>query len=173
MEFSCIYAVSSNRVIGNEGKLPWRCTADLHNFKKITKGGVVIMGRKTWESLGCRPLVDRVNIVITKDDPSKDKYKDCLVEQSIAGAVLRAIRCKITAPTSQQKAFFIGGKKIIEMGMEYSRTIHETLILGDYEGDVTIPEVNTDHWYSLSVKHHRIEGNPIYAYRTWIRYPTQ
>ena len=83
MKLSCIWAMSENHVIGRDGDLPWRLSADLQRFKALTMGHHIIMGRKTWESIG-RPLPGRTSVVLTRD--AGYEAEGCLVVQSLQAA---------------------------------------------------------------------------------------
>ena len=100
---SAIVAMSENRVIGKNNQLPWRLSADLNHFKAITTGHPILMGRKTYESIG-RPLPNRINIIITRD--RSYKADGCVVVTSIE----EAIQAGIT--THSPEIFVIGGAEV-------------------------------------------------------------
>jgi len=131
---SIIAAMSENRVIGRDGKLPWYIPEDLQHFKKLTEGGAVIMGRKTYESIG-KPLPNRLNIVITRE---KDKtINGCITVNSIKDAISKA--------NSEKKIFIIGGGEIYKKSLKFASTVYLTKVHQDIEGDTYFPELN-DKW---------------------------
>lgn len=123
MIISMVIALGVNNEIGLEGKLPWRLPEDLKQFKKITKGGVVIMGAKTWESLGCKPLPGRVNIVMTKNN--RDRLHDKACSELGSGMELVSFVGSIDECMSQcrdrfrvkdtDEVFVIGGAEIYRL----------------------------------------------------------
>ena len=127
---SIIAAVSENGVIGVDNKLPWYIPEDLKRFKKLTKGNVVIMGRKTYESIG-KPLPDRINIVVSRN---KDlKIPGCLVVNSIVQAIKKA--------GSDKDIFIIGGGEIYNSGIIYAKRIYLTKVHQEVKGDTKFPEI--------------------------------
>jgi dihydrofolate reductase len=123
-----------NRVIGNEGKLPWRIKEDMEHFKETTMGHVVIMGRKTFESIG-KPLPKRINIVITRSIDFT--HEGVIVAYSFEDALDKAYaRAK-----NKKELFVIGGAEIYKEALPYADKLYLTLINGDFEGDVFFPEI--------------------------------
>ncbi len=131
-KISLISAVAEkNRGIGKDNKLLWNIPADLAHFKKITSGHPVIMGQKTFESIG-HPLADRTNIIVTKDPNLK--VKGCLVSHSIDDAIQKASR------KDQKEIFFIGGGSIYAQTIGLADKLYLTLVQGDYEADSFFPD---------------------------------
>lgn len=87
IQIAHVVAISENHAIGKNNQLPWHISADLQHFKRLTAGGVVIMGRKTFESMGSKPLPNRINIVVTSDSDYQAKYPNILVATSLAQAI--------------------------------------------------------------------------------------
>ncbi len=146
---SLIAAISKNRVIGNGGRLPWSLPADLAYFKKITLGHPVIMGRKTFESLG-RPLPGRENIIITES--RNYKPKDCLTLHSIDEAM---------AFCNGKNGFVIGGAQIYRQFFPYAEKLYITFIDEAFTGDCFFPEADPKMWRLISqTKGERNEQNP-------------
>lgn len=87
IQIAHVVAISENHAIGKDNQLPWHISADLQHFKRLTAGGVVIMGRKTFESMGSKPLPNRINIVVTSDSDYQAKYPNILVATSLAQAI--------------------------------------------------------------------------------------
>lgn len=87
IQIAHVVAISENHAIGKDNQLPWHISADLQHFKRLTAGGVVIMGRKTFESMGSKPLPNRINIVVTSDSDYQAIYPNILVATSLAQAI--------------------------------------------------------------------------------------
>lgn len=141
-----VVATSLNRVIGKDNKLPWHFPADLKNFKNLTTGQTVIMGRKTFESIG-KPLPHRENFVITsKLRPDQDRLK-----------FFSSIEEALTAIKTSE-GFIIGGAQIYKQTFDKINGIYLTQIYESYEGDAYYPEIPKDfHEAARS----RIQENPI------------
>ncbi|PJC82534.1 hypothetical protein CO006_03210, partial [Candidatus Roizmanbacteria bacterium CG_4_8_14_3_um_filter_35_14] len=120
-----IAAIGKNRELGKDNKLLWHIPEDFKRFKKITEGQVVIMGRKTFESLG-RPLPNRINIVVTRNRAWTPL--GCLASNSIEEAIEKAKR---NLPAGRQ-VFIIGGGEIYRQGMKYADKLYLTLVDKDY-----------------------------------------
>nr|AIA14286.1 Dihydrofolate reductase [uncultured bacterium] len=129
MKVSMIVAMSENRVIGKENQLPWRLPEDLKRFKEITIGHPVIMGRKTFESIG-RLLPGRENIVITRQ--TEFSFPGAVVKSSLEAALSYCER-------KAEESFIIGGAEIYRLGMPYATRIYLTLIRKSIEGDAYFP----------------------------------
>ena len=128
--------MSKNRVIGDSNTLIWHLPEDLKRFKQLTTGNAIVMGRKTYESIG-RPLPNRRNIIITRD---KDYLiEGCEVVNSLEEAFL------ITG----SDCFVIGGGEIYKQSLSYSEKIYLTLIDKDFEGDTEFPEINSE-WKKIN-----------------------
>ncbi len=131
---SIIVAVAENGVIGDKNALLWHISEDLKRFKAITSGHPVIMGRKTFESLG-RPLPNRTNVVITRQEV---EIPGCTVVHSLAGAVA-------LFPESEE-VFIIGGAQIYAEAMPLADKFYLTRVFHPYQGDTRYPEWNEDEW---------------------------
>lgn len=136
-----IAAISKNRVLGNDNKLIWSLPNDLKRFKKLTTNNTVVMGRKTYESIG-RPLPNRRNIVITRDE----NYHDDNIEvvNSIEEALLLC----------NNDCFIIGGGQIYQQTLDLAEKIYLTIVDEEFEGDAFFPEISDD-WFKIS----KIENN--------------
>lgn len=110
MLISLIVAHSSNRVIGIDGQLPWHIPEDLKYFKAITMGKPIIMGRKTFDSIG-KPLPGRLNIIITKNTDLT--IEECVVVNNLEAAITEAKNYFKTQDTDQEEIFIIGGAQIL------------------------------------------------------------
>ncbi len=126
-----VVAMARNGVIGKDNKLPWHFPEDLKQFKKLTLGSTVIMGRKTFESIG-KPLPGRKNFVISRTMNTRDGIH---VFNSIGNAI---------GAVSTENAFVIGGAEIYQETMPWIDGIYLTRIEQDYEGDAYYPEIPDD-----------------------------
>ncbi len=134
-ELHMIVAHARNGVIGKEGKLPWYLPEDWRYFKRTTLGKPVIMGRKTWETLG-RPLPGRRNIVVTRQ-------KDYVAEGAdVVGSIEAALSLVADAPV----AFILGGAQIYKESMPLVQVAHITYINADFEGDAFFTPLKDDEW---------------------------
>ncbi|MDQ0245514.1 dihydrofolate reductase [Bacillus fengqiuensis] len=137
---SFLVAMDQNRVIGKDNKLPWHLPADLKYFKELTMGHPIVMGRKTYESIG-RPLPGRENIVITRD---KDYTAEgCTVIHSIS-------EVKELEEKRNDELFVIGGAEIFEQTFSIADRLYITMIEAVFEGDTYFPDFNEDEWVVVS-----------------------
>lgn len=134
-ELHMIVAHARNGVIGKEGKLPWYLPEDLRYFKRTTLGKPVIMGRKTWETLG-RPLPGRRNIVVTRQKGYVAEGAD------VVGSIEAALSLVADAPI----AFIMGGAQIYKESMPLVQVAHITYINADFEGDAFFTPLKDDEW---------------------------
>ncbi|MCH1626378.1 dihydrofolate reductase [Ferdinandcohnia quinoae] len=148
---SLLFAMDINRVIGKNNDLPWHLPADLAYFKKITMGHPIIMGRKTYESIG-KPLPGRENIIITRD--KEYQIDGCTVFHSIDEIVKMD-------NTVNQELFVIGGSEIFKGILPYSNRLYITEINEEFEGDTFFPEIQMNEWKLISKeKGKKDEKNP-------------
>jgi dihydrofolate reductase len=126
-----IVATSKNKVIGDSNSLIWHLPADLKRFKELTTGNPIVMGRKTYESIG-RPLPNRRNIIITRD--TKYEVDGCEIVNSLEEALM----------ICNNNCFIIGGGEIYRQSMEIADQIYLTLVHEDFEGDTTFPEIGSE-----------------------------
>lgn len=134
MSFSMILAMDKNRLIGRDNGLPWRLPADLAYFQRKTTGHAVLMGRKTFESLG-RPLPNRHNVIITRD--VNYRAEGCEVIHSLTEA-LEAYR--------DQEVFIIGGSEIYKQALPVTDKLYITWIDHEFVGDAYFPEIDSSEW---------------------------
>ncbi|MBI3318945.1 MAG: dihydrofolate reductase [Candidatus Omnitrophica bacterium] len=142
MTVSLIVAVSRNGVIGNEGKLPWRLPADLKRFKQLTMGHPIIMGRKTFESIG-KPLPGRTNIVITRQKNL----------QACGALVAHSLEEALRLCEKEQEAFVIGGASIYPEALGQADRIYLTEVHADFEGDARF-QLDRAGWKEASREDH-------------------
>ncbi|MBU8968780.1 type 3 dihydrofolate reductase [Bacillus altitudinis] len=147
---SMIVATGKDRVIGKDNQMPWHLPADLAYFKKVTSGHSIVMGRKTFESIG-RALPNRRNIVLTTS--SSFQAEGCEVFHSIDDI--------LTIAKTEEELLIIGGSKLYEEMMPYADRLYITHIHHSFEGDRFFPYYDEDHWTVVSrEKGHRDEKNP-------------
>jgi len=133
-----ISAMGRNQVIGKNGKLPWKLPEDMHHFVKITLGCPVVMGRKTFESIG-KPLKNRKNIILTRD---KNYQNDgCLVYNDLE---------KVIDDFGKENLMVIGGGEIYRQFLPYAERIYLTYIDQNFEGDSLFPEFLDENWIKES-----------------------
>ncbi len=149
MTVSMIAAMGSNRVIGKDNDIPWHLPDDFQYFKETTNGHAVIMGRKNWESLpkNFRPLPNRINVVITRQQDYKAKGAELV--PSLKNALKLA-----EEKTDQEEIFIIGGGEIYRQALEIADCIYLTEINQEFDGDVTFPSFDTEIWKEKSRIHH-------------------
>jgi dihydrofolate reductase len=155
-----IAAVAANAVIGEANRLPWHLSDDLKRFRALTTGHAVIMGRKTWESIG-RPLPDRQNIVVTRQPGYRAPGAE--TAGSLDGA-LGLVRLPGTA-------FCIGGAELYRAALPRATTLHLTEIHRVFAGDATFPDFDRSAWRETA-RESRVEGGPDgldYAFVTYER----
>lgn len=146
-KFKIIACINQKRVLGNEGKLLYHIGNDMANFKRQTLNSVVIMGRKTFESLpNNEPLKDRVNIIITSNEEYgvSAEFKNVYIVHSVKDAVELC-----DAFFGDKEVFVIGGESIYRQFMEENLVdeMRLTIVNDDADGDAVFPEYNEDEWY--------------------------
>lgn len=147
---SLIVAAAENGVIGRDGDLPWRLPADLGRFKRLTTGHPIVMGRKTYESIG-RPLPGRVSVVLTRDASWTAGNDAVLIATTLDGAVEAAHQAK---GVSTDEAFVIGGGEVYRLALSHSDRVHLTRVHTEVEGDATFPELDQSEWRLVSSEKH-------------------
>ena len=157
---SLIVAVSENNVIGSGGELPWRLSDDLKRFKAVTMGKPIVMGRKTYESIG-RPLPGRQNIVITGqagfDAPGCD--------------VVDSKEAALAAARDAGEAMVIGGSQVYALFLPDAGRLYLTRVHAEIEGDTHFPDVASDDWRLVADEAHQADERNEYDYsfRTYER----
>jgi dihydrofolate reductase len=136
MLISSIVAMASNRVIGNRGGIPWKIPGEQKMFKDITLGHTVIMGRKTYESIG-RPLPGRTNIVITRQ--SDYQASGCIVAHDLDSALQ-------SCPTQEDEAFICGGGQLYHESLTLTDRIYLTVLPREVAGDTYFPEISENEF---------------------------
>ncbi len=158
MVISLIVAHSSNRVIGIDGQLPWHIPDDLKYFKAITIGKPIIMGRKTFDSIG-KPLPGRLNIIITKNTDLI--IEECVVVNNLEAAITEAKNYLKMQDSEQEEIFIIGGAQIFKQSMQFVNKIYITEVHAEYAGDVFFGELSSNDWIEVSRDLHDSENDKI------------
>ncbi|UOF89241.1 dihydrofolate reductase [Fodinisporobacter ferrooxydans] len=156
---SFVVAMSKHRVIGFHNRLPWHLPEDLKYFKQLTTGHTVIMGRKTYESIG-KPLPNRKNVILTRDKAYRQA--GCTVLHALAdGRTL----------WEEQDVFVIGGAEIFQLFFPIADQLYITYIDHDFAGDTFFPAFSTEEWQlTESAKGIKNEKNPYdYYFQTYAR----
>jgi dihydrofolate reductase len=159
---SIIVAMSENRVIGRAGELPWHISADLKRFKRLTTDHSIIMGRKTYDSIG-RPLPERRSIVISRDRG--------LVR---AGAeVVASLGAALELTAAEDEVFIIGGSSIYELALPLADRLYVTQIHADVNGDVFFPYFDRSRWTLIEESPRQLDerSNLSYSFLTYSAKP--
>jgi dihydrofolate reductase len=141
-------ARAKNGVIGRDGHLPWRLKTDLANFRAVTMGKPVIMGRKTWDSLPRKPLVGRTNIVLSRDGSFEPR--GAVVCEDFGEAV--AIAREQAEEDGAREVCVIGGASLFELALAKAGRVYLTDVDAEVEGDVTLPVLDEARWREVSAK---------------------
>jgi dihydrofolate reductase len=159
MIISSIAAIAENNAIGKNNQLLWRLPADLKHFKVITTGHTVIMGRKTFESVG-KPLPNRRNIVVTRS-------KALHIEDV---EVVNSIEQAIALCDQDEEVFIVGGAEIYKAAMDITDQIYLTVVHENFEADTYFPQIDPLIWEETAIeKHEADEKNPFaYTFSTLI-----
>ncbi|MDC3106718.1 dihydrofolate reductase [SAR86 cluster bacterium] len=136
MKITIVAAIASNNVIGQKNSLPWDIPEDLKRFKQLTSGHTILMGRKTFDSIG-RPLPNRTNIVMTKDTNYQKEGVEIVFDEKEALNLIKDLN---------QEVFIIGGSKIYELFEPRATSLMITRVLKDFEGDAFFPDINWSNW---------------------------
>lgn len=153
---SILVAMDKNRVIGVNNQLPWHLPADLQYFKRITMGNPIIMGRKTFDSIG-RVLPGRENVVLTRSENYSPP--GCTIIHSVEE--IKTLR----AERKEEELFVIGGAELFRQVLDFTDRLYITQIEAEFEGDTFFPEINLDEWNLISKeKGIKDEKNPYEYY---------
>ena len=156
---SLVVAVAENRVIGRNNQLPWRIPEDLKFFKRATMGKPIIMGRRTYESIG-KPLPGRTNIVVTRSaDYEAEGVK---VVNSLTKAMM--LSKEVGEEQWVGEVAIIGGAEIFRESLDFADRIYLTEVHAEVEGDVYFPEYDKSAWEEVSRQDFKAEGDNPYDY---------
>lgn len=153
MRISAVCAMSTNRVIGKNNQLPWHLPADLRHFKKLTTGNPILLGRKTYESIG-KALPNRTNVVISRD--ANFDAPGCIVANSVDTA--------LSAVSYSDQVFVIGGALLYQHMLSRLDRIYLTLIHHHFEGDAFFPELDDKEWSETERADHHPDEENKYSY---------
>jgi dihydrofolate reductase len=154
MRRSLVVAVARNGVIGRDNQLPWRLPDDLAYFKRVTLAHPVVMGRRTWQSIG-KPLPGRTNIVVTHDPGFR--APGCVVAHSLDEAW--------RAAEGADEACVIGGTSLFAETLPLADVIHLTEVEADVEGDTYFPRFDRSAWKETEVGRHAADARHAYPFR--------
>jgi dihydrofolate reductase len=141
-QVSIIAAMSENRVIGRDGRLPWHLPEDMRRFRRLTTGHTVIMGRRTYESLGA-PLAGRSCVVITRD-----------VDFRAPGAlVVHSLEDALQCAAGDEETFIAGGSEVYRLALPRADRIYLTVVHAQLDGDTHFPEFDDEHWTIVEEEH--------------------
>ena len=146
MELSLLCALAENDVIGRDGDLPWHLPKDLRRFKRLTTGGVILMGRRTWESIG-HPLPRRRSLVLSHDRSFQPAGAEVL------GSFQEALEQAAKAP----EIFVIGGATVYSEALPRAHRLYLTRVHAEVAGDVRFPSFDPADWELTEEEHHRAD----------------
>ncbi|WP_127560386.1 dihydrofolate reductase [Saccharospirillum alexandrii] len=159
MHIALIWAMARNGVIGRDNKLPWYLPEDLKYFKRVTTGKPVIMGRKTYDSIG-RPLPNRTNIVVTRD--SSLNLEGVKVVTSLEDALDIARAESVISDVDE--VIVMGGAEIYAQALPHADRLYVTLVHAEVEGDAVFPPIDLDAYQELAREDFNAEGPNPYDY---------
>lgn len=155
MKISLIVAMAQNRVIGKDNKMPWHLSADLKRFRAITMNRPILMGRKTFESIG-KPLDGRENLILSKQENYQPQ--GCHVFQSLESALE-------SAKTFGDELFIIGGATLYEMTLPLAQRLYLTQIQTEFDGDTFFPEWDLNDWNEIACEQIDNDEKVDFSYR--------
>jgi dihydrofolate reductase len=153
MRISLIVAVADNDVIGSANQLPWRLPDDLKRFKRLSLGKPIVMGRKTFDSIG-HPLPGRSNIVVSRQPDLQ--IADCRVVASLQEA--------IAAAQAAAEVVIVGGADIYRQALPQVATIHLTRVHAQVPGDVHFPKLAANEWREVATEYHPADERHVHAF---------
>jgi len=162
VKLTLIAAVSLNGVIGSDNDIPWKCPEDLKHFKETTFGHIVVMGRKTYSSLGFRPLAGRDNIVLTSNSSAIPEYKDkpninCCTSLRVCKSITEIVKIAREISSTEKKIFIIGGGELYHQAIDMADKLIISHIHKPVKGNVKFPEIDLDEWMVEKIDH-RLSG---------------
>jgi dihydrofolate reductase len=159
MSLALIVACAENRVIGRAGSLPWHLPADLRRFRRLTEGHAIVMGRRTWESIG-RPLPGRRNLVVTSHPIETEGIE-----------TFTSLRAALDAAADDEQPFVIGGEALYAAALPEATYIHRTLVHAAPPGDAFFPELDERVWKRVFEERHEPDEHHAHAFtfETWER----
>ena len=170
---SLIAAAGLNNEIGKDNKLPWHIPDDLKNFKALTSGKVIVMGRKTWESLGYKPLPNRHHVILTRKQGGVPDIDGVLNLKGDMGSVIEFLKKEVAKKDYPKEIFIIGGAEIYQQALPYADKIYLSRVEAKVDGaDAFFPEIDRDEFklvYNLTHCSKPESGIPRWHYQIWKR----
>lgn len=157
MDISIVVAVAENGVIGRGGTLPWRLADDLRRFKTLTMGHTIIMGRRTWESIG-RALPGRRTIVVSRQPEYRPGVDAVEVTGDLASAFV------IAEERGETEAFVVGGAEIYREALELANRLYLTRVHAAVDGDTFFPECAVEGWHQVESARHQADQRNDHAF---------
>jgi len=154
MKIAMIAAMANNRVIGLNNKMPWHLPDDLKFFKATTQGKTVIMGRKTFESIGAKPLPNRRNLVISHN-PNYD---------APGAEVFTGIESALEVCSKTDEVIMMGGGQLYQQMLPKAHKLYLTLVAAEVEGDAFFPDWQRYDWTEVSRIHHASDEHHAFAF---------
>lgn len=158
-----VVAVANNNVIGKANQLIWKLPADLKHFRKITEGHTVVMGRKTFESIG-RPLPNRRNIVITRQEGYLPDVPGEALAKSGGIEVAHSLEEALARTKNEPEVFVIGGGEIFRQALPLTQRVYLTRIDHEFDGDAFFPELDPKEWKEVSREEGIVDEKNIYPH---------
>ena len=155
MIISLIVAMDERRGIGKSGKLPWHLSSDMKRFRALTMGHHMIVGRKTFQSIG-KPLAGRQTIIVTRNESYKPE--GCFVVGSVHDAIVLA------EERGESEAFVIGGSEIYSAALDVADRIYLTEVHAETDADAFFPEIDRDVWIEKETAHQPADDKNQYAF---------
>lgn len=152
---SIIAAIGNNNVIGAKNSLPWRLPADLKYFKETTLGKTIVMGLKTFESVGAKPLPGRKNIILSNDENYKAP-SGC--------AIAKSVEDLLEMTKNEKEVMICGGASIYRQFLPIADRLYLTFIHHDFEGDVYFPEFDDNQWKEIKRTDNKADEKNPYDY---------
>jgi dihydrofolate reductase len=152
-----IAAVAENGVIGRDGKLPWHLSDDLRRFKRLTMGHTIVMGRRTWESIG-RPLPGRRTIVVSR----QPQYRVAAESVEVAARLEDALQ--MTEVAGDDEVFIVGGAELYRESLTRADRLHLTRVHASVAGDTMLPPIEWPEWRLVESAAHDADDRNEYGY---------
>lgn len=157
--FTFVWAEDENGLIGREGQLPWNLPNEMKHFVEVTTGGVVVMGRKTYESIPKRPLKNRMNVVLTRDENYEaDGAIVCHTKEDILEAVKEV----------KKPVHIIGGTSLFEMFMEDVNILYRTVIFEMFAGDTYMPKIDYKYFRVFKTTEGKVDEENKYPHQFFV-----
>lgn len=155
---SIIVAVANDNVIGINNTMPWHLPEDLKRFRALTTGHHIVMGRKTYESLG-RLLPGRTTVIVTRN-----------TDYAVEGAIIaHSVEEALAACMDDEEVFLIGGAELYQQGITHADKIYMTEVHADFEGDAFLPSFDLTQWDEVERESHVAENGLSFSYVTYVQ----